>query len=141
MYYIDTPTRQVSCFDYDEVTGEIKNRKVVIDYKKDITHAYPDGMTIDSEGKLWVAEFYGSQVCHWDPETGNLLQQVKIPALKVTSCCFGGPDYSVLYVTSASVGMSDEELATSPDSGKIFAVTDLGVKGMAPQFFDDSKFD
>ncbi len=143
MFYIDSPTRQVSCFDYDEETGAITNRHVVVDFKNDITHVHtiPDGMTIDSEGKIWVAEFGGSCVCRWDPETGKLLQRVSIPAIKTTSCCFGGPDYDVLYVTSASIGMSDEELAASPDSGKIFQVTNLGVKGFAPQFFNDSNFD
>ena len=140
MYYIDSVPKLLSCFDYNEVTGEITNRRIAIDFnKQEEAHGTPDGMTIDSEGKLWVAEFMGSCVCRWDPETGTMLRKVPLPAPLITSCCFGGPDYSTLYVTSASVGMTEEQLATFPQAGNIFAVTNLGVKGMPPHTFDDSK--
>ena len=141
MYYIDSPTRQVCCFDYDEDTGDITNRRVVIDFKQDMSHGFPDGMTIDNEGKLWVAEFNGSSICRWNPENGEMLRRVSIPAPNVTSCCFGGPDYSTLYVTTASFGLTEKDLAKYPMSGKILAVSNLGVRGVAPQFFDDSKYE
>ena len=140
MYYIDSPTRKIYRFDYNEETGDLTNRETTIDFKEDKTHGLPDGMTIDSEGKIWVAEFHGGCVCRWDPATGEMLQRIPIPALKTTSCCFGGPNYDTLFVTSCSMGYTPEELEKkNPEAGFIFAVTGLGVKGMPPQFFDDSK--
>lgn len=49
---------------------------------------------------------------------GKRIQIVKLPVETTTSCCFGGSDYSELYVTSASQGMDEAGLA-----GSIFKVT------------------
>ena len=139
MYYIDSIPRQVYSFDYNEVTGEITNQKTIVDLNNDPTHGLPDGMCIDTQGKIWVAEFTGSCVCRWDPETGELLTRINLPAPKITSCCFGGPSYDILYVTSASVFDSEDDKKKYPFSGAIFAISNLGVSGFPPQFFDDSK--
>ena len=77
MYYIDTPTRHVDAFDFDPVEGGISNRRHVIEIPKDM--GYPDGMTIDAEGKLWVALWAGWGVGRWDPSTGELLAKVQLP--------------------------------------------------------------
>ena len=62
--------------------------------------------------------------------TGTLLRSVKVPGKRTTSCCFGGRDYSELYVTSARQGWSDEEFRTvDPQAGSLFKVTGLGAKG------------
>ncbi|TRY82483.1 hypothetical protein DNTS_029963 [Danionella cerebrum] len=60
------------------------------------------------------------------------MQTVKLPAENITSCCFGGKDYSDLYITSASIGLDSDALAKQPEAGCIFKVTSLGVKGIAP---------
>lgn len=56
------------------------------------------------------------------PVSGTRMQTVKLPAEKTTSCCFGGKDYSDLYVTSAYAGMDADSLAKHPDAGCIFKV-------------------
>uniref|UniRef100_A0A7N4P7Y1 Regucalcin n=1 Tax=Sarcophilus harrisii TaxID=9305 RepID=A0A7N4P7Y1_SARHA len=106
------------------------NRRSV--YKMEKEEHIPDGMCIDTEGKLWVACYNGGRVIRLDPETGKRLQTVKLPVEKTTSCCFGGKDYSELYVTSARDGLDTDELSRQPDTGKIFKITGLGVKGIAP---------
>ncbi|XP_055963326.1 regucalcin isoform X2 [Sorex fumeus] len=95
----------------------------------------PDGMCIDIEGKLWVACYNGGRVIRLDPETGKRLQTVKLPVDKTTSCCFGGKDYSELYVTTARDGMAPEGLVKQPEAGGIFKITGLGVKGIPPQAY------
>src|SRR4051812_36894481 len=53
MFYIDTPRKNVIAFDFDAATGGISNERIAF-----ITTQYagvPDGMTIDSEDRLWVA--------------------------------------------------------------------------------------
>ncbi|XP_012696089.2 regucalcin [Clupea harengus] len=132
-YYIDSLAYTVDAFDYDLSTGSISNRRVV--YKMEKEEAIPDGMCIDTEGKLWVACYNGGRVLRIDPQTGTRLQTVKFPAEKITSCCFGGKDYSDLYVTSSWKGLDDAAMAKQPQAGCIFKVTGLGVKGIPPYSF------
>ncbi|XP_065757040.1 regucalcin isoform X2 [Phocoena phocoena] len=106
------------------------NRRSV--YKLEKEEQIPDGMCIDVEGKLWVACYNGGRVIRLDPETGKRLQTVKLPVVKITSCCFGGKDYSEMYVTSARDGMDPEGLLQQPEAGGIFKITGLGVKGIPP---------
>ncbi|XP_074156377.1 regucalcin-like [Sminthopsis crassicaudata] len=129
-YYIDSLSYSVDAFDYELQTGKIANRRSV--YKMEKEEHIPDGMCIDNEGKLWVACYNGGRVIQLDPETGKRLQTVKLPVEKTTSCCFGGKDYSELYVTSARDGLDADQLSRQPDTGRIFKITGLGVKGIAP---------
>ncbi len=135
MYYIDTPTRQVQVFDYDDQTGNISNGRIAIDIPEGI--GYPDGMTIDAKGNLWVCMWGGSSVCCWNPETGELVTKVEVPAKNVTSCAFGGEDLKTLFITTASIDMSDEDQEKFPEAGGIFAV-EPGVKGVEAFFFKDN---
>ncbi|XP_018605483.1 regucalcin [Scleropages formosus] len=132
-YYIDSFSYKVQAFDYDIVSGSVRNGRVLYALEKD--EGIPDGMCIDTEGKLWVACFDGGRVIRIDPQTGTRIQTVKLPVDKVTSCCFGGKDYSDLYVTTASYGMDDQAIARQPEAGYIFKVTGLGVKGIPPNSF------
>lgn len=104
------------------------NRRIAFDFKKNNVEGLPDGMTIDTDGNLWIACFDGSQVIKVDPVKGELLQQVPIPALQVTSVAFGGKNLDELYVTSASMNIKYEQ---KPPCGAVFKVTGLGVKGFA----------
>jgi len=131
LYYIDTPLRTVRAWDYDKESGNITNERTVITIPKDM--GGPDGMTIDVEGKLWIAHWGGNMVGRWDPESGNLLTKVKVPAPNVTSCAFGGPDLDVLYITTAG-GDNQKMLEKYPLAGSVFRVSP-GVKGVKADFF------
>ncbi len=89
----------------------------------------PDGMTLDAEGKLWVALFRGGGVSRWDPATGRLLEFISVPAPNPTSCAFGGPNLDRLYITTARHGLTEEQLREQPHAGGLFAVTP-GVVGL-----------
>jgi sugar lactone lactonase YvrE len=115
MYYIDTPTRTVDAFDYDLETGTLANRRPVVQIP-----GYPDGMTIDAEDKLWVATWGGWSVLHCDPGTGEILEKVPVPASQVTSCAFGGANLSDLYITSARVGVPEDQIEQQPHAGGLF---------------------
>ena len=58
MYFIDTPTKDVKAFDYDLETGQIANPRVIIHFAD--TFGWPDGMTSDVEGNLWIAMWGGA---------------------------------------------------------------------------------
>lgn len=126
MYYIDSPTKSVVAFDYRDEDGTISNPRIAFSTPPDM--GSPDGMTIDSEGMLWIAFYRGGCVARWNPETGELLQQVDIPAPHVTSCCFGGNDLRTLFVTTARQGMDGAGLERFPSAGGLFAF-EPGVVG------------
>ena len=126
-YYIDTPTRKIKAFDYDVSTGQIANPRVVIHVPEAL--GWPDGMTCDMDGNLWIAMWGGAQVTQWSPSTAKLLEQVSIPAWLSSSCIFGGRDMNELYVTSARKDMSEADLKKYPFSGGLFKVV-TNVAGM-----------
>lgn len=133
VYYIDTPTGQVQAFDYDRTSGKIINRKPIITVPESM--GYPDGMTIDTEGMLWIALWNGNAVTRWNPDTGELISKIEVPAHNVSSCAFGGENLETLYITSASVDMTDEEKKKWPQSGNVFKVKP-GVAGVKAFHFN-----
>jgi sugar lactone lactonase YvrE len=129
-YYIDTPTRAVQAFDYDLASGQIANPRIAICVPE--TFGYPDGMTSDLAGNLWIAMWGGAQIAKWNPNTSQLLEQIHVPALHTSSCIFGGKDMNELYVASARVGMTESDLTKYPLSGGLFKII-TNVTGM-PSF-------
>ncbi|UCE92737.1 MAG: SMP-30/gluconolactonase/LRE family protein [Flavobacteriaceae bacterium] len=132
MYYIDTPTGLIRAFDYDSDTSEISNERIAVVIPKSL--GYGDGMTIDEEDKLWVALWNGNSVVRFDPLSGELLEQIQVPAHNVTSCSFGGPDLETLYITTSSLDMNEEEERKFPNAGSLFEVKP-GVKGVKGNYF------
>ncbi|HRE50565.1 MAG TPA: SMP-30/gluconolactonase/LRE family protein [Flavitalea sp.] len=131
LYYIDTPTQQVVAYDYNPADGSISNGKTIITIPEE--EGYPDGMTIDEEGMLWIALWNGGKVVRYDPETGRQLMHFSLPAAKITSCAFGGEHLSDLYITSAKVDLSEDELKEQPLAGSLFVIKNCGYRGM-PSF-------
>ena len=105
MYFIDTPTMKVDVFDFDIASNNVRNRRVALEVPKNI--GYPDGMTIDIEGKLWIAHWGGSKVCRWDPITKKIMEIIKVPTERVSSCAFGGENLSELFITTARIGFTE----------------------------------
>ena len=132
MYYIDSPLQQVRAYDFHDASGEITNERVVITVDPGI--GTPDGMTIDEEGNLWVALWGGAAVGKWNPVTGALIDKIEVPALNVTSCAFGGADLSTLYITSASIDMTDEQATDYPDAGSLFMIKTKS-RGLLSSFY------
>jgi sugar lactone lactonase YvrE len=126
MYFIDTPTRDVLAFDYDLDTGQIMNTRAIIHFEK--TFGWPDGMTSDSDGNLWIAMWGGARISQWKPD-GTLLAQFGVAAKNVTSCVFGGPRMNELFITTALVGMDRAEFKKYPQAGGVFRM-ETNVTGM-----------
>lgn len=132
MFFVDTPTREISSFRYDLETGDLSERRVFADLTD--TGGNPDGLTVDREGHVWVALFRAGEVHRYAPNS-DLVQVVQIPAKFTTSCCFGGPDLSDLYVTSASRAMTSAQLVEEELAGSLFRIhTD--TQGQEARFFE-----
>lgn len=128
MYYVDSGRGIVLEYTYDFVTGQISSEREVIHIPKSL--GLPDGMTIDSDGMLWIAHWGGYGVYVWNPKSGELMQKIDIPVPNVSSCTFGGPDMSTLYVTTASKGLTNKELEKYPLSGSLFKIETKSVGAM-----------
>jgi sugar lactone lactonase YvrE len=126
-YFIDTPTRQVTAFDYDLPSGSITNPRPVVTVPPGL--GWPDGMTSDAEGMLWVAMWGGAKLTRWNPATGQLLESIPFPALNISACIFGGKNLTDLYITSARKGMSSDQLTAYPFSGGLFRLQ-TNIQGM-----------
>lgn len=135
-YYIDSPRRVVWAYDFDLVSGEVSNRRVVVDVRGE--ECIPDGMTIDVEGMLWVAFWDGWAVRRYDPNTGEMLQEIRLPVSRVTCCAFGGDDLDTLYITTASAWLEEAALRGQPLAGGLFAVKP-GVKGRTAFLFGEGE--
>ena len=118
MYYIDTPTRCVREYEYDIQHGALGNSRICIRIPEN--EGLPDGMTIDTDGMLWIAHWEGYRVSRWDPQKGNKLGEVHVPAKNVTCCTFGGPKLDILFITSAAYGISGIESEMQPFAGALF---------------------
>ena len=124
-YYIDTPTRKISRFNFNTETSELEGELEAIDVSK--YSGAPDGMCVDALGNLWVAFWGGGCVRSFSP-TGELLAQVDVAATLVTNCAFGGPDLSTLYITCALPSYEDFVKGDEPLAGSLFKA-DVGAKG------------
>ena len=112
MYYVDSLSHGLDAFDYNEERGELGGRQRVIDVEPSAGLA--DGITVDEEGFIWVALHSGGAVHRYSPE-GILDLRVELPVPLVTSCTFGGPNLSELYITTAV-----DEDNVAPLAGAVF---------------------
>ncbi len=126
MYYIDSPTKKIMAYSFNNFQGSIEKPTVVIDLNKIDLGGSPDGMTIDNEDKLWVAICHGGVVIRVNPEDGNILQHIDFPCVETTACWFGGVNLERLFVTTG-IHKSQPE----PHAGKVFVVDGLGVRGLS----------
>lgn len=125
MYYIDSPTRKIMVFRFDLDKGELMNKAMDIDLSRH--EGIPDGMTIDSEGYLWVAMYGGGRVLRIDPGKRVVIDEVDVPVSYTTSCTFGGGDGLMsLYITTAR--NYPREVEREGDDGKVF-IANTEIRG------------
>jgi sugar lactone lactonase YvrE len=121
LYHTDTPARQIYRFALD--ADGVRDRTGFIRFDEE--WGYPDGMTVDAEGHLWVAHWGGARISRFAPD-GKFERSIELPASQITNICFAGADCDRMFVTSAADGLTGEEHA-----GALFEV-DAGVRGLPP---------
>ncbi|MFH9015248.1 SMP-30/gluconolactonase/LRE family protein [Streptomyces sp. NPDC017943] len=125
MYYIDTPTRRVEVFDHAD--GRVSGRRTLAEIEEGA--GFPDGLTVDADGCVWVALWQGSAVRRYTPD-GRLDRVVDLPVPLVTACAFGGAGLGDLYVTTARTGLTDPPAL----AGSLFVVPGAGRGLPQPAF-------
>ncbi len=130
-YFTDSARREIYVYDFDIEAGTIENRRVFATVVEG--SGTPDGLAVDAEGYVWSAHWDGWAVVRYDPD-GGIDRVVNLPVPRPTSCVFGGPDLSTLFITTARIRLSTAQLAEAPLSGSILAV-ETGVRGQAETVF------
>jgi sugar lactone lactonase YvrE len=120
-YYVDTDTHRIDVFDYDAATG-LSGRRLFAAIAPEDGSA--DGLTVDSQGGVWVAIHRGGAVRHYSPD-GHLADVVEVPTQRVTACTFGGANLETLFITTSKEGLPD---GADPAAGALFKA-DVGVTG------------
>jgi sugar lactone lactonase YvrE len=129
MYFVDSLRRSLYSFGFDAVTGYLTDRRTVVTFDEE--GGIPDGICLDAEDRVWVALWGGGAVRCYAAD-GKALLVVEVPCRYVTSCAFGGPHLSTLYVTSAANAERD-----NANAGRLFAVN-VGTAGAPIRRFEDS---
>ncbi|WP_020593885.1 SMP-30/gluconolactonase/LRE family protein [Kiloniella laminariae] len=126
IYFADSPSRKIMTASYDQDYGISSLPEVFVQLSE--TDGYPDGMTIDSEGCLWNAQWDGWAITRYLPD-GTIDRKITLPVQRPTSLCFGGKDLKTLYITSASTRLTPEEISRNPDAGALFKLN-LDIAGL-----------
>ena len=127
MYYVDSPTRRIDVFAHDDAHGRVAGRRPFVTVEEGA--GFPDGLTVDAEGCVWVALWGGSAVRRYTPD-GTLDRVIDLPVPLVTACAFGGADLTDLYVTTARTGLT----APHPLAGSVLVVPGAGTGLRQPAF-------
>jgi len=130
LYHTDSLARTIYAFDLSDV-GELSNKRVWL--RLDADEGYPDGMTTDAQGHLWIAHWGGSRVTQRDA-SGSVLQTIGLAAPQITNVAFGGPQLRDLFITSARTGMDPAALSAAPLAGALFTLPGAG-SGASPYAF------
>ena len=125
-YLTDSPAQRIWAYRFDAESGEIAGKRSFADLRGE--DGFPDGLAVDAEGGVWSARFAAGAVVRYGPD-GRETARVSFPVPKTTACAFGGAELRDLYVTTASVEMTEDEIDAAFDSGDLFRVR-AGVAGV-----------
>ena len=133
-YYTDGLRYRIYVYDFDMATGTLSNRRIFLQLEK--SPIEPDGLTIDSQGYIWEAQWNSGKIFRYSP-AGETVREIALPIQRPTSCMFGGEHFDTLYVTSCSQGLG-ETTRLPPPAGAVFAL-DVGVKGLPEPAFGEER--
>jgi xylono-1,5-lactonase len=131
LFHTDSAAQKIYAFDVN-ADGSLSSKRLWLQFKAE--DGYPDGMSTDAQGQLWIAHWSAARVTCHDPINAKVLQTIHFEAPLITNVCFGGAKLQDLYVTSARVSLQPEVLARQPLSGALFTVKSAG-QGLAANYF------
>lgn len=97
LYFADSAARRIFAYDVQS-DGGLQNKRVLVQVPRE--EGLPDGLTVDAQGFVWSAQWYGGQVVRYDPD-GRVERRLALPVTQVSSVAFGGDDLTELFITTA----------------------------------------
>jgi D-xylono/L-arabinono-1,4-lactonase len=134
MYFTDSVPRKIYYFDYDRRSGSLTNRRIFAEIPRE--EGAPDGMSVDEEGYVWTAIWFGGRLKRYAPD-GSLEREVMLPVTQTSSLTFGGADLTDIYVTTAATDEADSLAPpgydkTAARGGGLYRVRVQGIRGRLP---------
>jgi sugar lactone lactonase YvrE len=126
MYFNDSLPRVTWAYDLAD-DGSLSHKRDFLLF--DESHGFPDGMTVDAEGGIWIA-FFESWVLRRYSAAAALLEERKLPVKQGLRPAFGGPGLSRLFLISGAVGFTAQLHAEQPLAGSLFEILEPGVCGL-----------
>lgn len=114
MLYVDSTTRRIDAFAFEADTGTLGARRTFATLPAG--PELPDGLTVDADGGVWVAIWDAGMAIRLRPD-GSIERRVRIGTPRATSCALGGPGLRTLFVTSASMGLPEADVASTHAGG------------------------
>ncbi|NLG98989.1 MAG: SMP-30/gluconolactonase/LRE family protein [Chloroflexi bacterium] len=133
MYFTDSDAKVIYVYDFDPQTGEISRRRDFAHIPDDPREGLPDGLAVDSQGYIWSARWGGWKIVRYAPD-GSIDREIPMPVEFPTSCTFGGPDLTDLYITSAWVEVQPGKRGEQPMAGDVFRLK-TEVQGLPEPYF------
>jgi sugar lactone lactonase YvrE len=131
LYLAESKDRLIYAYNVDAESGALGERRVFATTEG--SPATPDGSALDAEGFLWNAQWGGWRVVRYSP-VGEIERIVSLPVEQPTACAFGGEDLAILYITTATKGLSAQSLAKQPLAGSVLSFR-AGVAGSPMPMF------
>lgn len=134
LYFTDSPARRIYHFDYDRKTGSLSNRRTFAEIPPD--EGLPDGMTVDAEGYVWSAIWFGGRLKRYARD-GRWDRNVFLPVVQVSSVTFGGAELTDMYITTTSSTTADSLRPAACDpkaarGGGLYRARVPGIRGTLP---------
>lgn len=131
MFVSDSPRGEIYAYDFDPGSGAVRGRRTFAHVPANA--GTPDGSTVDAKGYLWSARFGGGTIARYALD-GTIAETIALPTARPTNVAFGGEDLRTLFVSTASRGLTDAELAAQPLAGAILALR-VDVPGLPEPLF------
>ncbi|MBU3077357.1 SMP-30/gluconolactonase/LRE family protein [Sphingomonas quercus] len=125
LYHTDSGARTIYAFAMG-ADGNLAEKRVFLRFAED--WGYPDGMTTDAEGGLWVAHWGGGRISRFGPDA-TLDRSIALPATNITSITFAGDGLERMFVTSAAL-----DTGRGPADGALFELSP-GARGLPTNRF------
>ena len=130
LYFTDSADRVIYAYDYDDAQGTAQRRRIFVRVPN--AEGIPDGLTVDAEGFVWSAQWFGGCICRYDPD-GKLERRIQIPAEQTSSLAFGGPELTDIFVTTAATpdahSLAPAGYSQSGNTGGQLFHLNLGIPG------------
>ena len=98
------------------------------------TEGKPFGISLDSEDHLWVCHLGGGLISRFTPE-GERVEKIKLQANNVTHCTFGGKNLDMLFIATASLGLTQQGQRKQSMAGSILRIRLDNIQGTKQAVF------
>ena len=131
MYFADSPSKKILRFVAPEPGQALGEAETFVDHGT--FSGVPDGSDVDQASQLWTAEWDGWRIVVHD-KGGRFVRQIALPVQRPTSCCFGGSNQTTLYMTSAMMALTADQIEVQPGAGRVLAIKNAGQGIPSPRF-------